>query len=376
MNLKIKIFFTCFGLLLSLGGIGQTIPTYSLQQFYEYNSELEHRVDTIFQSMSDKERVAQMLVTSAGELGKPEHVVLQLAKENKLGGVVFLKGTTENHKRMIDSLNTIAEVQHQLPLLFSIDAEPSLYNGRLKGTEDLMNTIEIKTNAQADSIATLINNKLLEIGFHQNFAPVVDVSPENEAIKNRSFGNDKDTVIGLSKQFIKTTQEQNIIATAKHFPGHGLVTGDTHKKSVFIDGPLQELDVYPPLVEAGVLSVMMAHITILNNKDYDTNGLPSSCSRNIVTGLLKEELGFKGLIITDALNIMKAVTIIDNAPLLASKAGCDMLLMPIDETETISAILNEMEQDKAYRNQVYQSVKKIIRFKILLNIVNPKPSAN
>ena len=176
-------------------------------------------------------------------------------------------------------------------------------------------------------------------------------------------------MISLSKQFIKTTQEQGIVATAKHFPGHGLVSGDTHKKSVYIDGDLQELEVYPPLIDAGVLSIMMAHITIENNPKYSTDGLPASCSRKIVTGLLKEELGFKGLVITDALNIMKAVTIIDNAPLLASKAGNDMLLMPIDETETINSILAEMSIDSIYRQQVYQSVKKIIRLKVYLGLI-------
>ena len=370
MRSKLTLFATGVALVLFVFAKGNAQTEYSLEQFYEYNPELEHRVDTIFQALSDKERVAQMIVTSAGELGKPENVVLQLARENKLGGVVFLKGTSANHKRVIDSLNAIAKNMGQLPLLFSIDAEPSLYNGRLLGTAALMNTIDIKTTAQADSIASIINTKLSEIGFHQNFAPVVDISPANEAIKNRSFGNTKDTVIALSQQFIKTTQAQNIIATAKHFPGHGLVTGDTHKKSVYIDGPLQELEVYPPLIEKGVLAIMMAHITITNNPEYDTNGLPASCSRSIVTGLLKEKLGFRGLIITDALNIMKAVTIIDNAPLLASKAGCDMLLMPIDETETISAILKEMETDEVYKNQVYQSVKKLIRLKLSLNLVN------
>jgi beta-N-acetylhexosaminidase len=340
-----------------------------LVNFYKYNPELEHKVDEIFNNLNDTARVAQMVVTSAGELGKPSSVIYKLAKENKIGGIVFLKGTSENHKKMIDSLNTITKSKNQLPLLFSIDAEPSLYNGRLQGTKPLMNTIDIKTEQQSDSIAKIINEELLKIGFHQNFAPVVDISPENEAIKNRSFGNDKNAVIKLSKQFIKTTQEQGIIATAKHFPGHGLVKGDTHKKSVYIDGELQELDVYPPLIKAGVLSIMIAHITIQNNKKYNTNGLPASCSKKIVTGLLKEKLGFKGLIITDALNIMKAVTIIKNAPLLASKAGNDMLLMPIDETETIYSILGEMEKDSSYKKQVYESVKKIIRFKIILNLI-------
>ena len=341
-----------------------------LQDFYNYDPVIEHKVDEVFNSLNDTTRVSQMIVTSAGELGKPESVILNLVAENKIGGIVFLKGTKENHKRMIDSINIISGSQKQLPILFSIDAEPSLLNGRLQGIDSIMNTIDIKTTKQSDSIAKIINANLLEIGFRQNFAPVVDISPQNEAIKNRSFGNNKRRVIKLSKQFIQTTQEQGIIATAKHFPGHGLVKGDTHKKSVYIDGELQELNVYPPLIEAGVLSIMMAHITIINNKKYNTNGLPASCSRNIVTGLLKNELGFKGLIITDALNIMKAVTIIDNAPLLASKAGNDMLLMPIDEIKTINSILDEMRINPKYKEQVYQSVKKIIRLKIFLGLIN------
>jgi len=342
----------------------------SLQNFYDYDPIIEHQVDRIFDTLNDTTRVAQMIVTSAGELGKPESVVLQLAKENKIGGVVFLKGTKENHKRIIDSLNSISSSHNQLPLLFSIDAEPSLLNGRLQGIDSIMKTIDIQTVKQSDSIARIINNELLQIGFHQNFAPVADISPENEAIKDRSFGSDKEMVIALSKQFIQTTQEQGIIATAKHFPGHGLVEGDTHKKSVYIDGKLKEIDVYPSLIDTGVLSIMMAHITIKNNLKYNTNELPASCSRNIVTDLLKGELGFKGLVITDALNIMKAVTIIDNAPLIASKAGNDMLLMPIDETETINSILTEMEKDPIYKEQVYQSVKKIIRLKVFLGLIN------
>ena len=340
-----------------------------LQNFYNYDSAIERKVDEIFNSLNDTSRVAQMIITSAGELGKPNKTVLKLAAENKIGGIVFLKGSKENHKKLIDKLNTLNSSKKHIPLLYSIDAEPRLFNSRLKGTAPLINTIDIKTVTQSDSIARIINANLLEIGFRQNFAPVTDISPQNEAINNRSFGNDKEKVIELSKQFIKTTQEQGIIATAKHFPGHGLVKGDTHKKSVYIDGQLQELDVYPPLIEAGVLSIMMAHITITNNPKYDTNGLPASCSRNIVTGLLKDELGFKGLVITDALNIMKAVTIIDKAPLLASKAGNDMLLMPIDETKTINSILYEMKNDAIYKNQVYQSVKKIIRLKLYLGLI-------
>ncbi len=368
MNTLKSTFIFIFTFLLFSYSYGQERKI-SLQNFYNYDPVIEHEVDNVFNGLNDTTRVAQMIVTSAGELGKPKSVVLKLARENKIGGIVFLKGSKGDHKRMIDSLNAISNDQQQVPLLFSIDAEPSLFNGRLPGTNPIINTIDITTAQQSDSIARIINNELLDVGFHQNFAPVCDISPNNEAIKNRSFGNDKEKVIELSKQFIQTTQEQGIIATAKHFPGHGLVKGDTHKKSVYIDGKLQELDVYPPLIDAGVLSIMMAHITITNNPKHNTNGLPASCSRNIVTDLLKGELGFKGLVITDALNIMKAVTIIDNAPLLASKAGNDMLLMPIDETETINSILNEMAKDASYKEQVYQSVKKIIRLKIFSGLI-------
>lgn len=339
-------------------------------RFFSNDKLLDETVQKHFDALDERARVAQMIVTSAGDLGKSDKTVYQLARENQIGGVVFLKGTKDHHKDMIDSLNAISSSLGYAPLAFSIDAEPSLFNGRLAGYAPVMNTIDIKTEEASDSIAALISGHLQEVGFHHNFAPVCDLSPQNEAIKNRSYGNDRNQVVALSKAFIESSQEMGIVATAKHFPGHGLVTGDTHKKSVYIDGELRELDVYPPLIEAGVMSIMVAHITVRNNEKYGTDGLPSSCSRTIVNDLLKEELGYKGLVVTDAMNIMKAVTIIDNAPLLASKAGCDVLLMPIDEKTAIDSILDEMEKDQAYRKQVYDSVKKILRMKVCLGLLD------
>lgn len=355
-------------LLLNLLGFSQQ-KAFNLQDFYKYNPELEHKVDVIFQKLTDEARIAQMIVTSAGELGKPNSVVKKLVAENKVGGVIYLKGTKVDHKRLIDSLNSIAKNNKLLPLLHSMDAEPSLLKGRIKGSPKLPSAINIKTTKQCDSVVKLIDKELLDLGIRQNFAPVVDISPNNEAIKSRSFGSDKNKVIELSKAFINATQNDQIISTIKHFPGHGLVKGDTHKKSVFIDGDLQELDVYRSLITSDPLSVMVAHITVRNNEKYNTDELPASCSRKIVTDLLKNELDFRGLIITDAMNIMKAVTYLKDAPLLASKAGCDMILMPIDEVDTVDKILAEINTDEAYKTQVYQSVKKIIRLKICLGLM-------
>jgi beta-N-acetylhexosaminidase len=368
-NDPIRTLFFYFSLL--LGSSSSAQDTENLADLYFGNDlALESQVETYFDKMDDRARVAQMIVTSAGDLGKPDKTVYQLANKNQIGGVVFLKGTKDHHKAMIDSLNAISTVKGYANLIFSIDAEPSLFNSRLSGFASIMKTIDIVTKEASDSIAALISSHLIEVGFHHNFAPVCDLSPQNEAIKNRSFGSDRDHVVAMSKSFIESSQEMGIVATAKHFPGHGLVKGDTHKKSVYIDGELKELDVYPPLIDAGVLSIMVAHITVLNNEKYGTDGLPSSCSRTIVNDLLKDELGYKGLIVTDALNIMKAVTIIDNAPLLASKAGCDVLLMPIDEKETINSILAEMEKDADYKRQVYDSVKKILRMKVCLGLLD------
>lgn len=364
MKKTILFYFFSLTILLSFGQQKQ----FSLQDFYTYNIALNNKVDTIFKSLTDSERVVQMIVTSAGELGNPNKVVKKLVKQNKVGGVIYLKGTKKDHKKLISELNQIAVKNKQLPLLHSMDAEPGLLKGRIKGSQKLPNAIKIKTPKQCDSVVKIINKELLNIGVRQNFAPVVDISPNNEAIKSRSFGNDKNKVIQLSKAFIETSQKEQIIATAKHFPGHGLVKGDTHKQSVYIDGELKELDIYKPIINAGVLSIMVAHITVKNNTKYTTNGLPASCSRNIVTDLLKKELNFKGLIVTDAMNIMKAVTIIKDAPLQAAKAGCDMILMPINETSTRNQILKEMQINKDFKQQVYQSIKKIIRLKVCLGL--------
>lgn len=343
--------------------------SFTLQDFYKQNAQLNTAVDSVFNGLTDQQRVAQMIISCTGELGKSETIVKKLAKEDVIGGVVFLKGSKKQHTQTINELNAISSAQKTIPLVFSMDAEPSLLSGRIKGAQNVGKTIDIKSFAQSDSITQIINQELREIGVHHNFAPVLDISPNNEAIKSRSYGSHKDSVISLANRFIKCTQKGGIIATAKHFPGHGLVKGDTHKQSVYIDGALQEVDNYIPIIQDGVLSIMIAHITVNNNETFGTNGLPSSCSRRIVTDLLKDGMCFKGVIVSDALNIMKAVTILDNAPLLSSKAGCDMILMPQDERKTQASILKEMKIDPEYQKQVYTSVKKILRLKICAGVI-------
>lgn len=334
-----------------------------LDDFYNPGNKLLEKVDAIYESMTDTQRVAQMIITSTGRLGKPTEEVKNLVKKGYVGGVIFLSGDPVAFKKDIASLNSLSKN----PLIYSIDAEPSLFNRRLTGVPQVEVTKNLNSTMEVKETVEVIDSTISSIGFHHNFAPVVDLSPKNEAIGNRSFGSDRDSVLTLAKAFIRETQQDNIVATAKHFPGHGYVSGDTHKKLVYIDGEMKEVDMYAPLIEAGVISIMVAHIAVENNEDYYTNGLPATCSRKIVTDLLRDEMGFEGIIVTDALN-MGALNEIDNAPLKTVQAGCDMILMPPNEPKLLADVLSQSKTDKAFASQVEKSIKRIILLKLCLGM--------
>ena len=341
---------------------------YIVNDFLTLNPNLDAKVDAIVNKMTPEQLIGQMIVPSAGELGKPYRLIKKLTKEGKIGGVIFLKGKKGSHKKQITELQKIARENGHLPLIMSIDAEPTLINSRLKGSRKIKNTNKIVDEADSRQVAHQINEELIELGFHQNFAPVVDVAKNSKFITSRSYGDKKEKVVRLSKAFIEGTQEQNIVATAKHFPGHGYVKGDTHKESVYIDGELKEVDVYKPLIDAGVASIMVSHITVKNNDTWGTDGLPSTCSRKIVSDLLKKELGYEGLVITDALG-MQAVAKIKGGALMAAKAGNDMLLMPENEEKLYNEVLNLYRENKMYEEELTLSVKKIVRLKVCLGLI-------
>lgn len=344
--------------------IAQENRDFTLRDFYTENMELTMNTDEVYARLPEEQRVAQMIIASLGKLGKPYASVKPLIEKRQIGGVIFLSGDPEDFKNQITEINGI----HQnWPMIMSMDAEPSLLNRRMPGTPDMKPTADLKTEADISAAVDIIDSILNYVGFHQNFAPVVDLSASNEAIGNRTFGLTQDEVSPKAAQFILETQQDQIVATAKHFPGHGRVAGDTHKKLVYIDGELSELGLYPPMIDANVLSIMVGHIAVDNNEKYSTNGAPSTLSPTIVNGLLRNELGFEGIIITDAMN-MGAVAEIPESCLLAAKAGCDMILMPPDELGTLNSILSATQNDPEFAMQIEQSVRRIIRLKLCLGM--------
>lgn len=363
-------FIFCFIPFLSfLFTYSQTKAPYTLEDFYQYHPELAYEVEEIFDRLDDTTRVGQMLVQAAGIYGKPDKIIHKLIKERKLGGILMLKGEKAEFTAMGKELDSLSLASGGLPFLYSSDAEPSLFNRKISNTRPAPRTNRIPDEAACDSIATQISEDLKDIGIYHNYAPVLDMSADNAAIGNRTFGSDSARVVSMSATFVEASQRAGVAATVKHFPGHGLVKGDTHHDLVYIDGEMKEVPLYQPLIDAGAISIMIAHIAVENN-EYATDGMPASCSRKIVTDLLKDSMNFRGIVITDAMG-MGAVSKIPQSSFMAVKAGCDMILMPLNEAQLHAEILAEMEKDEAFRRQIYISVKKLIRLKLCLGIIQP-----
>ncbi|MCX7878278.1 MAG: glycoside hydrolase family 3 protein [Ignavibacteria bacterium] len=339
--------------------------SFTLSDYFTSSELLDKKTDSLFNRLSDYERIGQMIVVCGGNLGKPREEISALISGKKAGGVLLLGGTKEELKKLINEFKTVAENSGALPLIFSTDGEPSLINNKIYNVKKFNPTGSISSSDESYIIAGEISEILSEIGFNQNYAPVCDFPFNSEVIGNRSFGKNPEELAGA---FVKATQEKGIIATAKHFPGHGNVKGDSHKSPVFIDGELPELEVFRHVISSGVISVMIGHISIRNNEKYNTGGLPSTLSGKIIKGLLREELSFRGIIVTDAMN-MKAVSKIPQQSLKAVIAGCDMILMPPDEEELITSVIKKINSDPELKEQVYSSVKRIIRAKICLGLI-------
>jgi beta-N-acetylhexosaminidase len=350
--------------------IVQIQTKFELSDFLKDNKDLDAAVDKVFASLDDTAIVAQLIMPAVGRLGQEKTTIDQHIKERIIGGVLMLNGTKEGFTSWIADFEKKNKTYGNLPFLYSADAEPSLVNRKIAGSTLVKKANEMKSIEEVRTCAQTISKDLNAIGINYNFSPVVDMSP-NATVGFRSFGAVPANIIPWSGAFIEETQAQGIIATAKHFPGHGLVSGDTHKALQVIDGELKEIQNYPPLIAQGALSIMVAHIAVQNNPKYNTNGLPSTCSKAIVTDLLKTEMGFKGLIVTDAMN-MGGVVAVPEAAYKAVAAGCDIVLMPVDAKKAHTELLAHYRSDAAFRAQVDAAAKKIIRMKIALGLLNAK----
>jgi beta-N-acetylhexosaminidase len=340
---------------------------FKLRDFLGENKDLDVEVERIYKTLDDTAIVAQLIMPAVGKYGQTRATIENLIQSRTIGGVLMLNGTKSEFTEMIGSFESTNKKMGNLPFLYSADAEPSLVNRKINGSTLVKKAAEITSVQELTEVANSISKDLNDIGINYNFAPVVDVAG-NATVGYRGFGNNPSQLIPWSNTFIQEMQNKNIIATAKHFPGHGLVSGDTHASLQTIDGELKEVKNYPELISNGVLSIMVAHIAVMNNAKYSTDGLPATCAPKIVRELLINELKFRGLIVTDAMNMGGVV----NVPKCASKAvsaGCDIILMPVDANKAHKEILELYRKDVEFKKQVEISAKKVIRMKLALGLL-------
>ena len=337
-------------------------------------------VDSIYGNMSLDQKIGQlfMIQVFSNQSTKDAQFNEQLIKSAQIGGVIFSKGDPLSQAELTNKYQKLVDV----PMLIAMDAEWGLAM-RLEKTHAFpfnMTLGAVQDNALIYEVGKQIGEHCRRLGVHVNFAPVVDINtnPKNPIIGSRAFGSDKDLVIEKSKAFLNGLQSENMLTTAKHFPGHGDTDKDSHKTLPTIDFSYSRIDQielapYKILIDEGLNGVMVAHLNVpaLTNKD----DLPSSLSKPLITTLLKNTLNFNGLIFSDALS-MKGVANFDEpgrVDLQAFLAGNDVLLMPENVPKAIQIFKTAYESGELAEDRLAHSVKKILKskYKVGLNDFQP-----
>ena len=352
-----------------------------LKTIDEYNQK--KWVDSVYSSLDENEKIGQLItVWVATKYGQKEiDHISELINEFKLGGLIFSLG---NIKDQADATNHFQSIS-KVPLLIGMDAEWGIgmrlddafsfpYNMTLGAVED---------NDLIFNVGSRIGHHANRLGVHINFAPVVDVNtnPDNPIIGFRSFGEDKYNVAEKALLYMKGMQSKNLLGSAKHFPGHGDTKTDSHYTLPLIsfsEKRIDSVELYPfkKLINNNVASIMTAHLNIPSFEE----GVPSTLSKKIITNLLKEDLEFEGLIITDALDMKGIVDFAkkEYPDVSAMNAGNDILLMPTEIAKSIKQIKRAISRKKIPLARIEESVKKILmaKYKVGLNKLKPVEKVN
>lgn len=324
-------------------------------------------------SMTLREKIAQMIISNSDGYTQEENSdefqrLKNLVVNEKIGGFIFFKGNSIQEAELINKLQSLSET----PLLISADFERGtkmrLDDGSLFPSNMALGAT--RNPELAYQMGLQIAKECRAIGVHQDYAPVVDVNNNslNPIINVRSYGEDPELVSTMGDNLIKGLQEGNVIATAKHFPGHGDTDIDSHNDLPVLNFDKDRLDnleliPFKNAIKNNVMSVMIAHLS-LPSIDDEIN-VPASLSKKIIEGVLIDELKFTGLIVTDALNMAGVVKNFstEDVALRCVKAGVDLILMPQGESVTISAIEQAVISGTISEERIDASVKKILNAK-------------
>lgn len=359
-----------------------------LQSAYDEEQLIRNKAEAILSEMSLDEKIYQLFIVTQEQLTGFTGVVTQsgetsqaAVQQKPVGGIIYFKENLNSTEQVTNMISNIQSAS-KLGLFISVDEEGGRVS-RLTGKSDLGVTqhppmLEVGKNGTdaAFKIGKQIGAEIKQLGFNLDFAPVADIfnNSENTVISNRAFSTNSRDAAELVSAAVKGFHESDMLCTLKHFPGHGNTTADSHVGLARSDKSLKELqkEEFLPFIsgiEAGADFIMVGHICV---PQITGESVPATLSHKMVTEVLRQELGFEGLIITDAMN-MGAITALYNsgdAAVKAIDAGVDMILMPASFSDAVDGIKDAVSGGELSEERIDDSVSRILEVKLRKGIID------
>lgn len=385
MKKRIRFLSVLLGATLALSCVGCGTANTDADSTQNASDKID-KVQQIVDSMSLEDKVAQLFLvkpeaivdigtaTAAGDATK------QAIDKTPVGGFVYFSENLQSKQQVQEMLSNVQKYSKDrtgLPAFLSIDEEGGTVariagSGRFDVT-NVGNMADIGASGdvdQAKQAGDTIGTYLSDLGFNLDFAPDADVltNPENTVVKKRSFGSDPQVVSDMSLAVAQGLAQHQVHSVYKHFPGHGATEGDTHKGYAYTNKTLDELKQselvpFDHAIKNGAEFIMAAHISVPNITNDDT---PTSLSKTMITDVLREQMGYDGIIVTDAMN-MGAVTeqyTSAQAAVKALQAGADIVLMPENFQEAYQGVLDAVKNGELTEQQIDTAVTRIVEVKV------------
>ena len=349
---------------------------------------VDEQINRYIELMSIQEKVAQMFivlpealvgvdtVTSAGEATK------NAINELPVGGLIYMEKNLQSPEQVKDMLTNLQEYSMKrikLPMFTAIDEEGGTVT-RISGRSgfDVPSIGEMATVgqtgdiSQASEVGNTMGRYLSNLGFNVDFAPAADVlsNPNNKVVRSRSFGSNPEMVANMAVAVMEGLQSYGVCATFKHFPGHGATTGDTHEGYAYTEKSLEELQAcelvpFVKGIERAVPFIMVGHISVPTVIGDNT---PASLSKTMITEVLREQMGYDGIVITDAMNMGAIVQSYSSAEaaIRTIQAGSDIVLMPADFNSAYQGVMQAIESGSIPTDRIDESVRRILKVKLEL----------
>ena len=345
-------------------------------------------IEEMLGDMTLEEKVCQLFMvtpealTGVGTVTQAGTATQEAVNAYPVGGVIYFSQNLQDPdqtRTMLENTQRYAMERTGIPIFLSVDEEGGqvarVGSNPAFGVEKIGNMSDVGSRGdtqEAYEIGSTIGTYLSDLGFNMDAAPDTDVltNPENQVVKYRSFGSDPELVARMAAAELKGLNDQGIIGMYKHFPGHGGTTADSHEGYAYVDDTLEELKsgAFIPFqdgIDNGIQVIMVSHISCPNVTGDNT---PATLSEMMITDILRGEMGFDGMVITDALN-MGAITAqysSSEAAVAALNAGANMLLMPEDFQSAYKGVLSAVESGTVSEARIDESVRRILEVKVSL----------